>query len=254
LNNIYFASDFHLGVQGVASSFDREKLICDWLIDCSHDASSIYLLGDLFDFWFEYKYAVPKGFTRLLGTMATLKDRGIEIKIWTGNHDLWMRDYFKVELGIQVYYKPIIEEINGKMFFIGHGDGLGPGDYGYKRMKKIFMNPVSKFLYRWLHPDLGIPLANFFSSKSRETQVLQKDYLGHQKEWLIQYVEQKSKEIKIDYYIFGHRHLPIDYKLNNNVSRYINLGDWLIHQSYAKFDGTELNLLFYKNENGKIYH
>ncbi len=253
MSRIYFASDFHLGVDAKLSSIEREKLICQWLDEVSIDASQIWIVGDLFDFWFEYNRAVPKGFLKLFSKLIILKEKGIDIQIFTGNHDLWMHDYFTKELGIPVHKDRIQVELIGKKFFIAHGDGLGPGDTGYKIMKKIFTNAFSKFLYRWLHPDLGIPLANFFSGKSRNSQVMLKEYLGSEREWLCQYVERKSETNDFDYYIFGHRHLPIDYELKNQKSRYINLGDWLIHQSYAVYDGIELKVCFYKNENGKIY-
>ncbi|MEP7196979.1 MAG: UDP-2,3-diacylglucosamine diphosphatase [Saprospiraceae bacterium] len=250
----YFASDFHLGIDSQLCSRDREDLICNWIDMIAKDATHVFLLGDLFDFWFEYKHAIPKGYVRLIGRLASLKDSGIDVHIFTGNHDLWMENYFTVELGIPIHYHNIEFQLANKNFLLGHGDGLGPGDYSYKRMKKIFTHPFSKFLYRWLHPDLGIPLANYFSGKSRKAQKVLKNYLGHEKEWLIQYVELKAQKKDYDFYIFGHRHLPIDYTLKNNLARYINLGDWLIHQSYAQFDGESMKLCFYKNENGKIYH
>lgn len=253
MKKIYFASDFHLGVDARLSSLDREKLICQWLDEISVDASQIWLMGDLFDFWFEYRQAVPKGFLRLISRLVNIKEKGIDIQIFTGNHDLWMNDYFTKELGIPVHHDRVQIEILGKKFFLAHGDGLGPADTGYKRMKKVFTHPVSKFLYRWLHPDLGIPLANFFSGRSRNAQLMLKEFLGQDKEWLIQYVEKKSQIEEVDYFIFGHRHLPIDYRLKNGKSRYINLGDWLIHQSYAEFNGHELKLCFYHNDKGKVY-
>lgn len=253
MSRIYFASDFHLGVDAKLSSIEREKLICQWLDEISVDASQIWLMGDLFDFWFEYKNAVPKGYLKLFSRLVLLKEKGIDIQIFTGNHDLWMKDYFTKELEIPVHQDRIQIELLGKKFFLAHGDGLGPEDTGYKIMKKIFTNSISKLLYRWVHPDLGIPLANFFSRRSRNSQVMLKEYLGSEKEWLCQYVERKSENLDIDFYIFGHRHLPINYTLKNQKSRYINLGDWLIHQSYVVFDGNELKLCFFKNENGKIY-
>ncbi|MCC6815521.1 MAG: UDP-2,3-diacylglucosamine diphosphatase [Saprospiraceae bacterium] len=253
LGKIYFASDFHLGADAILKSADREKLICNWLDEISLDAGQVWLVGDLFDFWFEYNKAIPKGFARFLSRLVILKEKGIDVQVFTGNHDLWMKDYFYSELGIPVHHHPVQINLSGKKFYLAHGDGLGPGDLGFKLMKKVFKNSFSIFLYRWLHPDLGIPLANYFSGKSRNAQTMLKEYLGRENEWLIQYVERKSLMLDIDYYIFGHRHLPIDYKLKNQTSRYINLGDWLVHQSYAVFDGQELELKFYRNENGKIY-
>ena len=143
--------------------------------------------------------------------------------------------------------------MNGKSFLIGHGDGLGPGDHGYKFIKKIFTSPISQFLFRWIHPDIGIGLANYFSGKSRNAQDLIQTFLGVDQEWLIQYCEQKIQENPYDYLVFGHRHLPIDYVLKNQHSRYVNLGDWLSFQSYAVFNGESLSLQFFENEFGKVY-
>ena len=164
-----------------------------------------------------------------------------------------MKDYLWTELGIPIYQKPILENLGSKKFLIGHGDGLGPGDYGYKRLKKLFKNPLAQWLFRWIHPDIGISLANYFSGKSREAQAPVQKYLGPDKEWLIQYVQKKHPTIQADYYIFGHRHLPIDYNIYGTQSRYVNLGDWLNFQSYAEFDGSSLQLKFYKNDKGVVY-
>lgn len=254
MRKVYFASDFHLGIDAKLDSKNREKQICSWLHSIGTEATDILLMGDLFDFWFEYQYAVPKGFVRLIGTMAELSDAGVKLQVFTGNHDLWMRDYFKDEMNIDIHYSSSIQVFNDKKFFLAHGDGLGPGDYSYKRMKKVFTHPFSKFLYRWLHPDIGIPLANYFSGKSRMAQLNIKEYLGREKEWLIQYAEKKSQEVDADYFIFGHRHIPIDYILKNNRSRYINLGDWLYHQSYAVLENQNLELKFYQNEKGLVFH
>ena len=250
----YFVSDFHLGVNARLSSSERERQVCRWLDQVSHDAEAIYLVGDLFEFWFEYKTVVPKGFTRFLGKLAALRDAGIPIYAFTGNHDLWMFGYFEQELDIPVYRKPIQREIHGKQFVIGHGDGLGPGDLGYKRMKKLFTHPLSQWLYSWLHPDWGTRLAHFFSGKSRAaTPPEERSWLGEDKEWLLQYCQRKvAQGLEPDYFIFGHRHLPIDWRLSNNKSRYINLGEWMHHCSYAVFDGTELQMFFFENEQGKI--
>lgn len=253
MNTIYFASDFHLGSPGRLDSVSREKLIIAWLDEVKSDMKALYLLGDVFDFWFDYKKVVPRGFIRILGKLAELKDRGVEIYYFTGNHDLWMFDYLQKELEIPIYHDPIEITIQNKNLLIGHGDGLGPGDHGYKRLKKLFSNPMAQKLFRWIHPDVGIGLANYFSSKSRESQDAVQDFLGADKEWLIQYSEKKVKQKEYDYLIFGHRHLPIDYTLSNGKSRYINLGDWLQFQSYATLIDGELKLRFYKNEHGKIY-
>src|SRR5690606_30770414 len=160
---VYFASDFHLGIPDKASSLAREKRICRWLDDIKHDAACIYLVGDLFDAWFEYKHVVPKGYLRFLGKLAELSDAGVPIEVFTGNHDLWMNGYFEQELGIPVHKAPIIRTYNEKTFFIGHGDGLGPGDRGYKVLKYIMSHPLAQWLYKGIHPNWGIGLAGWLS-------------------------------------------------------------------------------------------
>ena len=202
-----------------------------------------FIVGDIFDFWFEYKTVVPKGFVRILGTLAQIADEGIELHIFTGNHDLWMQDYLSKELNAKLYFEPQQFTIHNKQFLIGHGDGLGPGDNGYKRLKKIFTNPICQWLFRWLHPDAGIQLANYFSRKSRaKTGNADELFLGEDKEWLILYTKEQAKTRAIDFFIFGHRHYAMDFKINEK-SRYINLGDWIRLNTYAVFDGNELQLL-----------
>ena len=249
----YFASDFHLGVDARLSSKAREKQIVRWLDTIKADAEAIYLVGDVFDFWFEYKTVVPKGYIRLLGKLVELRDQGIPIYFFTGNHDMWMFNYFEKEFNIPTYRSPITREIHGKTFFIGHGDGLGPGDYGYKFIKKVFANPVCQFLFERFHPNFGIGLANFWSGKSRAANPDESHFYGEDKEWLITYANKKLDSFEADYFIFGHRHLPIDYTLKNGKSRYINLGEWMNFNSYAVFDGQKLALKFFENEAGKIY-
>lgn len=235
---VYFASDHHLGAPDMLSSRRREKKFVNWLDTVKSDAQVIFLLGDLFDFWFEYKTVVPKGFVRVLGKLAELSDAGIQFYYFVGNHDLWMRDYFTTELNIPVFHRPQYYKIGQKTFLIGHGDGLGPGDKGYKRMKKVFVNPFSKWLYRWLHPDWGVRLARHLSLKNKlisgKEDVV---YLGKEGEWLAQYAEMKQKEKPTDFFVFGHRHLPIDMKIGDQA-RYINLGDWIQYFSYGVFDGN----------------
>ena len=241
MTKTYFASDFHLGVDAAESSADREKRIVQWLEKISHDADAIYLVGDLFDYWFEYSEAVPKGFARLLGKLADLRDRDIPIYAFTGNHDMWMFGYFENELNIPVYKSPIEREIHGKKFIIGHGDGLGPGDHGYKFIKRVFASPMSQWLFARIHPNTGIKMMKYFSGRSRDmTEV--PEFLGAEREWLVQYCIEKLKSTHVDYFVFGHRHIPIDYLLPNEQSRYINLGDWLTHYTYGVFDETGFEL------------
>ncbi len=234
---IYFSSDNHLGAPTNEVSKPRERKFLDWLDTVEKDAAAIFLLGDLFDFWFEYKHAVPKGFIRVLGKLAEIRDNGIPVFFFVGNHDLWMNGYFEEELGIPVFHEPKEFVFNDKLFFIGHGDGLGPGDKGYKRMKKVFTNSFSKWLYRWLHPDIGIPLGKHLSVKNKlisgNNDVR---FLGEEKEWLAIYSKRKLENKAYDYFVFGHRHLPMEIKLNDK-STYFNLGDWITHFTYGVFDG-----------------
>jgi UDP-2,3-diacylglucosamine hydrolase len=240
---VYFLSDFHLGAPNDTESRKREDRLVRFLQDARKDAGIIFIVGDIFDFWFEYKTVVPKGFVRILGTLAQIADEGIQLHIFTGNHDLWMQDYLSKELNAKLYFEPQTFTIQNKQFLIGHGDGLGPGDEGYKRLKKIFTNPICQWLFRWLHPDAGIKLANYFSRKSRaKTGNADELFLGEDKEWLILYTKEKAKTMAVDYFIFGHRHYAIDLKISDK-SRYINLGDWIRLNTYAVFDGTDLQLL-----------
>jgi len=239
---IYFASDQHFGAPTPSLSKERETHFFQWLKEIEKDASVLFLLGDLFDFWFEYKTVVPKGFIRILGKLAQMADRGISIHYFVGNHDLWMKDYFETELGIAVYHKPKEFTFNKTTFFVGHGDGLGPNDKGYKRMKKLFTNPVAKRLFQALHPDLGMRLGHYFSVKNKlisgDKEAI---FLGEQNEWLAQYAKRKLEEKHRDYFIFGHRHIPLEIELNER-SKYINLGDWISYYTFAVFDGSQVQL------------
>ena len=240
---VYFLSDFHLGAPNEVESRKREDRLVRFLQDARKDAGVIFIVGDIFDFWFEYKTVVPKGFVRILGTLAQMADEGIQLHIFTGNHDLWMQDYLSKELNATLYFEPQQFTIQNKQFLIGHGDGLGPGDNGYKRLKKIFTNPICQWLFRWLHPDAGIQLANYFSRKSRaKTGNTDELFLGEDKEWLILYTKEQAKTRAIDFFIFGHRHYAMDFKINEK-SRYINLGDWIRLNTYAVFDGKDVQLL-----------
>lgn len=241
-HNIYFASDFHLGVPSYEKSRERELKIVRWLDQIRADAKEVFLVGDLFDFWFEYKRAIPKGFVRLQGKIAELTDAGIPVTIFTGNHDMWMFDYLPQELGVELYREPIRREFAGKQFLIGHGDGLGPGDHGYKFIKKVFANRLSQWLFARLHPNLGIGLANFWSGKSRAANhSVDEKFLGEENEWLAIYCKEYLKKEHIDFFIFGHRHLPLDLSVGTK-SRYINLGEWINYSTYAVFDGEKLEL------------
>ncbi len=242
---LYFASDNHLGAPTAALSRPREEKFVRFLDEIKPDAEAIFLLGDLFDFWFEYKTVVPKGFVRTLGKLAEIRDSGIPIYFFVGNHDLWMDDYFEKELNIPVFRRPLEVECAGKTFLIGHGDGLGPGDKGYKRMKKIFTNPFCRWLFRWLHPDVGVRLAQYLSVKNKLISGKEDvKYLGDDQEWLVQYCKEKLKTKHYDFFLFGHRHLPLEITLEPH-STYINTGDWINYYTYGEFNGKQLSLKTY---------
>ena len=240
---IYFASDFHLGAPNYAESRKREDQIIRWLDLIEEDAEEIFLVGDIFDFWFEYKHAIPKGFIRLQGKIAQIVDAGIPVHFFIGNHDMWMFDYFEKEIGVSIHRKPIVRIWNNTKFMIGHGDGLGPGDRGYKFIKRIFASRVCQWLFARLHPNFGIGMANFWSRKSRAVNGHHDaKFLGEEKEFLIQFCKSELEKEHYDYFIFGHRHLPITYQFEKEKSTYINLGDWIQYYTYGIFDGQSCSL------------
>jgi UDP-2,3-diacylglucosamine hydrolase len=244
---IYFASDQHFGVPDLQQSRIREEKFIRWLELIKKDAQVLFLMGDLFDFWHEWKYVVPKGYIRVLGKIAELKDSGIEIYFFVGNHDLWMKNYFEVELGIPVYFEKRYYQVNDKKFLLAHGDGLGPGDKGYKRMKKVFTNPLAQWAFRWLHPDIAMRIANYMSQKNKLISgVEDQKFLGEDKEFLIQYSKQKLKTEDIDYFVFGHRHLPLIFDLDKGA-KYVNLGDWIVYFTYGVFDGQSFEVNKFEN-------
>ena len=250
---VYFLSDFHLGVPDEQTSLEREKLIVRFLDEARQDAHSIFIVGDMFDFWFEYRKVVPKGFVRLLGKLAELSDAGIHLHFFVGNHDMWMKDYFAKELNMKVYFEPQVFKFNDYSFYIAHGDGLGPGDHGYKAMKKVFRSPLSQWLFGILPPAVGVGTANYFSRKSRKAQEhIEEKFLGEENEWLLTYSRELLKKEVHNFFIFGHRHLPIDFSLTAG-SRYINLGEWINYQTYAVFDGKDMLLKSYTGKDEKIY-
>jgi UDP-2,3-diacylglucosamine hydrolase len=239
---IFFASDFHLGVPNYNESLTREKNIVKWLDSIQAEAHSIYLVGDIFDFWFEYKSTVPKGFIRILGKLAELRDAGIPIIFFTGNHDMWMFDYFPKELGIPIHRKPYALEVGNHKLLIGHGDGLGPGDHVYKILKKFFNSTICQWLFARLHPNLGIGIATRWSKHSRISNLKNEEkFLTKEKEFLWVYCTEVEKKQHHDFYIFGHRHLVLDIPVTEN-SRYINLGEWVHFNSYGVYDGTTFEL------------
>ncbi len=244
--SIYFSSDNHLGAPNYSDSLIREKLFISWLDKIKTDAQVIFLLGDLFDFWFEYYKSVPKGFTRVLGKLSELSDSGIKIYFFVGNHDYWTRDYFQKEIGMEVLKKPTEFKINNKLFFIGHGDGLGPGDFKYKFLKRIFRNPLFIFLFRINYPWFGIPLGNFFSRKNKILSGNNIKFKSKENEILYHFCKKKLNIKHYDFFVFGHRHLPLKIELGNN-SYYFNTGDWINHYSFLHFKDDSLELKYFKN-------
>lgn len=245
---LYFASDFHLGTPSYERSREREEKVVRFLEMARQDAAHIFLMGDLFDFWFEYGSVVPKGFLRFQGKLAQIADQGIPITIFPGNHDLWMFDYFEQELGASIVREPMELEVDGKRFLLGHGDGLGPGDRTYKWLKKVFTNRLAQILFRWLHPDLGVGFANAWSRRSRaQNAVHDEQFNGPEREWLWHYCQEQEQLGHRDYYLFGHRHLPLDLPVGEH-SRYVNIGQWLSQYTYAVYDGQELQLCVFEEE------
>ena len=242
---VYFCSDQHFGAPDEKSSKVREEKFVRFLNNIKKDVEVLFLLGDLFDFWHEYQTVVPKGYVRVLGKLAELSDLGVTMYFFTGNHDLWMKDYLNTELNMTIFNEPQEFVINNQQFLIAHGDGLGPGDFGYKRMKKIFTNPICQFLFRWLHPDIGIKLGTHLSRKNK---MISGDddvhFLGEDKEWLILFSKEKLKEKKYDYFVYGHRHLPMIHQIEQ--AKYINLGDWISYFTYGEFSNQEFKLLTFE--------
>lgn len=244
--NAYFASDFHLGSPDYASSREREQRIVAWLSSVENRMGALFLLGDIFDFWFEYKDVVPRGYIRLLGKLAMLSDKGIPIYFFCGNHDMWTSDYLTQEIGLKVYRGPQRVTINQCKFILGHGDGLGPGDHGYKCIKKIFSSPFNRAVFAALHPRWAFALACNSSKKSRNADCLdpnkeRKEQIKNEN--LRIYIRQVLIDENPKYFIFAHRHFPIEEKLGESF--YINTGDWLKYNSYVVFDGKKAELTNY---------
>ncbi|MFY0688798.1 MAG: UDP-2,3-diacylglucosamine diphosphatase [Cyclobacteriaceae bacterium] len=230
---IYFASDFHLGAPDQASSRNREQKIVKWLEHIRQSSSAIFLLGDVFDFWFEYPHVVPKGHVRFLGKLAELCDQGVSVYMFLGNHDMWMKSYLKEEVGAIMYPDNLILETSDHKLFIGHGDGYGPGDLKYKTLKKLFRNPLAQWGFKWLHPNIGFGIAKMWSSHSRSHS--KEEAFLSQDERLIHYCKQIHQNDQHDYYVFGHRHMVIDEEIDQS-SRYFNLGEWVSGSTYGILD------------------
>lgn len=239
--NIFFASDFHLGLHAGSDPVDREKRIVRWLNAIAPEAKEIYLLGDVFDFWWEYKLVVPKGFTRFLGTISAITDSGIPVHFFTGNHDMWIGKYLIEECGIIIHTTPLVADFDGKKFYLAHGEGLGTKNPGYRILLSIFRNKPLQFMYSALHPSIGVGIGHRWSLSSRLGKGISLPFLGEEKEDLIRHSKSILKNNQIDYFLYGHRHLVMTYKLAENAE-IIFLGDWLQRENYAVWNGTELIL------------
>jgi UDP-2,3-diacylglucosamine hydrolase len=237
---IYFASDFHLGLPAGSSPLERERKIVRWLSEIAHDASAIYLLGDIFDFWWEYKLVVPRGFTRFLGTLSAITDSGTPVHFFTGNHDMWVGDYLSSECGLIIHTEPLSATFDGKTFHLAHGEGLGTNDTGYKILLSIFRNKPLRTLYSSLHPSIGMGIGQRWSLGSRLAKGIRKDFLGEEKEDLIRYARMILSRERTDYFIFGHRHLGMKYPLSDG-GEIVFLGDWISGGSWAEWDGSTLS-------------
>ncbi len=244
-NKYYFLSDVHLGSRLHADSIETERKLCRWFDMVRQDAKAIYLMGDIFDYWFEYKYVVPKGFTRTLGKIAEITDAGIDVHFFIGNHDLWLTDYLAKECGMQLHFEQQITPIEGKIFFLAHGDGLGDDSTSFKILRHIFHSKIARKCFSSIHPRWTIPLAHAWSNNSRENGYTP-DFLGEENEHLVKFAKQQlSKTPEVDYFIFGHRHIFLDMKINNSAQIFI-LGDWIYHFSYAVFDGENVALKLFE--------
>lgn len=246
MKNIYFLSDAHLGSLAVPHRREQERRLVRFLDEIKAGAEAVYMLGDMFDFWFEYKSAVPRGYTRFLGKVSELTDMGIEVHYFTGNHDIWCLDYLERECGVQIHRQALTLEIGGRTFFLAHGDGLGDADWKFRAIRSVFHCRFCQWLFRWLHPDLGIPFGLNWAKHSRLRHVAADGsfsdvpYQGEQNEPLVRFAKQYLQEHPdVDYFLFGHRHIELDLALSRQT-RLIVLGDWISQFSYVVFDGDKL--------------
>lgn len=248
MKQIYFASDFHLGYPNASVSKVREQLVIDWLTHIKPNCKELYLLGDIFDFWYEYTWVVPKGYVRFLAKIAEFTDSGIPVYMFKGNHDQWLGTYLNDEIGVQILDEPIVKEYDSKIMYIHHGHALGAYDKGMNFLHAIFINKILQWFFSRIHPNAAFAFAHRWSVHNRKAKVYQSsNYLGDHKEWLLMHARDVLKQRHIDYFIFGHRHVAV-YKKITDSSYYVNLGNWITNTSYAVFDGTDLQLKIFKPE------
>jgi UDP-2,3-diacylglucosamine hydrolase len=247
--NVYFASDAHLGLDIFENPIDTERRLVRWMDSIKDSAKAIYFVGDMFDYWFEYKDVVPKGYSRFIGKMAELSDNGVEIHIFTGNHDIWMFGYFEKELGAIVHHKELITEIDGKKFYIAHGDGLGDPSISVRILRKFFRNKPCQALYKTIHPRLTVPLGYAWSRHNRKKKIGLKSekYLGEKQEYLVEFAKKHAQDNDIDFYVFGHRHIVLDLLITPK-QRVAILGDWIQNFSYGMWDGNNFSVEYFLNE------
>lgn len=238
---LYFASDCHLGEPDYSTSRDREKKVVTWLDNFVDQSAGFFLLGDIFDFWFEYHHVIPKGYVRLLGKLAEITDRGIPVFFFTGNHDMWLSDYFAKEMNISVYREPQSFKVNNSFLQVGHGDGLGPGQTPYKILKSMFANPVCQWIFKWIHPNVGFAIANRWSRQSRNHNGVVQPFVSPGDEKIFQHCLKTEEETHHDYYVFGHRHLALELPLNTG-SVYYNVGEWIQGFTFGVYDGDQFSL------------
>ena len=245
--NIYFLSDAHLGSLAIEHGRMQERRLVRFLDSIKHKAAAVYLLGDMFDFWYEWKYTVPKGYTRFLGKISELTDLGVEVHYFTGNHDIWMYGYLEKECGVILHKQPLTTEIYDKVFFLDHGDGLGDPDKNFKIIRRIFHNRTCQRLFSMLHPRWAMAFGLTWAKHSRLKRAEGKEppYMGEDKECLVLYTKEYMKtHPDVDYFIYGHRHIELDLMLSHKA-RMIILGDWIRQFSYVIFDGEHLFLSEY---------
>lgn len=244
---LFFASDFHLGLGSRSESLAREMRVVEWLREIAPKAGAIFLMGDLFDYWYEFRKVVPAGFVRFLGTIAQITDQGIPVYFFPGNHDLWAFRYLEEEVGMHIIRQGIFTHLYGVPFYLGHGDGLGVAEKRYRLMKACFSNPTLQWLFSKIHPDWNLALGQTWSKHSRLAKGVYTPFLGREKEFQITFAEKSLQSQYSRFFVMGHRHLPMDVHLAND-SRLIGLGEWIHACTYAIFDGQEMTLHSYRNE------